>query len=158
MFTLKEGFERLNRSGVGYCVISDYVGLPSAVPKLPLDILTTQPDDVVALMGLVRKGYPEQFSMPDNPGLVVQVYKKSRGVFPDVFEAAIIKTYTMHNQVVRVPSVQHHGIMVLYRALFHYGMFKEKDQEWMRRQLAELAKSHTGMTRRTKYQSLAFTP
>lgn len=158
MFTLKTGFENLLRSKIEYVVISDFTKLPSAIPEAPLEILTTpaQHDDLIALMGLFRRGHPEQYSLPDNAGLTVQVYQKSKHVFPDVFEAGLLQGSTLHNQCVKIPGQRYHGMMVLYRQLFHYGAYK--DQQWVRGPLMELAKQQTGTPMRTKYKTLSFTP
>lgn len=155
MQTLKEAFESMNRANVKYVVISNHIGLPS-IPVGPLEILTIKTDDVVGLMGLIRRGHPEQYVMPDNPGFLIHVYEKGKHVFPDVFEAAILKEQVLYRECIKVPGVRHHGIMVLWRLLFHQGAYK--DQPWIRNPLMDHVEPYTGKPMRTRYKSLNFTP
>lgn len=157
MSTLKEAFEALNRARINYVVISNYTGLPSQIPDdKKIEILTLKADDVVGLMGLIRKGHPEQYAFPGAPGLSINVYEKGKHVFPDVFEAAILKETVLYREVVKIPGVRHHGIMVLWRLLFHEGAYKL--QPWIRNPLMAHIEPYTGKPMRTKYKSLTFTP
>ena len=157
MATLKESFEALNRARISYVVISNFTGLPSQTPEdKKIEILTLKADDVVGMMGLFRKGHPEQFAFPDVPGLSIHVYEKGKHVFPDVFEAAILKETVLYREAVKIPGVRHHGIMILWRLLFHEGAYKL--EPWIRNPLIAHIEPYTGKPMRTRYKSLGFTP
>ena len=141
---------------IRYAVISQFEKLPMDLTDR-LAVLTDQLETLAHVWNLTLiKDATYRAELSTGNPIILQVYQKGKGLFPENFESRILAGAYLHEEIVKVPSVIDYPYIRLYWRLYYEGFLGEDISD--RRMLMDFVRNHIGDPIHTRYKHLPYYP